>query len=220
MAGKLPSGNIANWSKEARMRQPSAMLALLFAIGLGAWTQDVPKAEVFAGYSFVNAAFPADTDPAAGEFSGFLNGWNGSAAFNVNRRLGAVADFGGYYGSPTKITIFKPANCVNCTGNAIATLHNMHTFTFGPQFSVRGDGMTVFAHALFGGATIREDMSFFGQSKISTTSFAMMFGGGVDIPLSSRWVMRFQPDYFMTRILDRRQNNFRFSTGFVFRFGS
>src|SRR6185312_10372314 len=194
MAGKLPSGNIANLSKEARMRQRSAMLALLFAIGLGAWTQDVPKAEVFAGYSFVNAAFPADTDPAAGEFSGFLNGWNGSAAFNVNRRLGAVADFGGYYGSPTKITIFKPANCVNCTGNAIATLHNMHTFTFGPQFSVRGDGMTVFAHVLF--------------------------GGGVDIPLSSRWVMRFQPDYFMTRILDRRQNNFRFSTGFVFRFGS
>ncbi len=203
------------------MRQQSAVVALLFAIGLGAWTQDAPKAEVFSGYSFVSAGFPANTDPAAGEFRGSLNGWNASAAVNVNRWLGAVADFGGYYGSPTKGTTFKPANCVLCTGNAVATLHNMHTFTFGPQLSVRGNGMTVFAHALFGGATIREDMSFFGPlPKISTTSFATIFGGGVDVPLSSRLVVRFQPDYLGTKILDRRQNNVRFSAGLVFRVGS
>lgn len=202
------------------MRKLSAMLILFFA-GLSAWTQDVPKAEVFVGYSFVNAGFPANTDPAAGEFRGSLNGWNGSAAFNVNKHLSAVADFGGYYGSPTKGTTFKPANCVLCTGDAIATLHNMHTFTFGPQLSVRGDGMTVFAHALFGGATIREDMSFFGPlPKISVTSLAMMFGGGVDVSLSPRWVLRFQPDYLGTKILDRRQNNVRFSAGLVFRLGS
>lgn len=200
------------------MRRGCAVLAVLFALGLSAWTEDAPKAEIFAGYSFVSVAFPANSDPAAGVFRGSLNGWNGSAAFNVNRSLGIVADFGGYYGSPTKSTTFKPANCVLCTGNATATLHNMHTFTFGPQFSVRSHDLTGFAHALFGGASIREDMNFFGpQPRISTTSFAMIFGGGVDIRLSSRWVVRFQPDYFTAQILDRRQNNFRFSTGVVFR---
>ena len=204
------------------MRQQSAVLALLFAIGLGTWAQDVPKAEVFAGYSFVSADFPANTDPAAGEFSGSLNGWNASAAFNVNRWLGAVADFGGYYGSPTKREIFKPADCVLCTGEVVATLHNMHTFALGPQLSFRSDSLTIFGHALFGGATIREDMGFFNTAVpvISNTSFVMMYGGGVDVPLSQRWVVRFQPDYFGTKILDRRQNNLRFSAGLVFRLGS
>jgi hypothetical protein len=203
------------------MRHRSALFILLFTVGLSAWSQGPPKAEVFAGYSFVNAEFPADTDPAAGKFSGPLNGWNASAAFNVNRWLGAVADFGGYYGSPTRTEIFKPANCVLCTGNADATLHNMHSFTFGPQLSLRAEDLTLFAHALFGGATIREDMVFFSNSlpKISITSFVMMYGGGVDLLLSSRWIVRFQPDYFGTKILDRRQSNFRVSAGLVFRLG-
>lgn len=203
------------------MRQQSAALAVLFAIGLGAWTQDAPKAEVFAGYSFVNAGFPANTDPAAGEFRGSLNGWNASAAVNVNRWLGAVADFGGYYGSPTKGTTFKPANCVLCTGNAVATLHNMHTFTFGPQASVRSHDLNVFAHALFGGAHINEDMSFLGNPlpKISATSFAMIVGGGVDLRLSSRWIVRFQPDYLRTKILNGTHNDVRISSGLVFRLG-
>ncbi len=203
------------------MRHRCALFTLFFTVGLSAWSQRTPKAEIFAGYSFVTAEFPANTDPAAGEFRGSLNGWNASAAFNVNRWLGAVADFGGYYGSPAKGTTFKPANCVLCTGNATATLHNMHSFTFGPQLSFRGDGLTVFAHALFGGATIREDMAFFNPlPRISTTSFAMMYGGGVDLPLSPRWVVRFQPDYFGTKILDRRQSNFRVSAGLVFRLGA
>lgn len=202
------------------MRQRCAVVAVLFAVGLSAWTQDAPKAEIFAGYSFVSAGFPANTDPAAGGFRGSLHGWNGSAAFNINRSLGVVADFGGYYGSPTKGTIFKPANCVLCTGNATATLHSMHTFTFGPQLSLRSHELTAFAHALFGGARISEDMDFFGPlPKISATPFAMILGAGVDFPILPRWIVRVQPDYFTTKILDRRQNNFRLSTGLVFRLG-
>jgi len=202
------------------MRHGCALFTLLFIMGLSAWSQEPPKAEIFAGYSFVTAEFPANPDPAAGKFRGSLNGWNASATFNVNRWLGAVADFGGYYGSPTKGTTFKPANCVLCTGNATATLHNMHTFAFGPQLSWRGDSLTAFAHTLFGGATIREDMDFFGPlPRISNTSFAMIYGGGVDLSLSPRWIMRLQPDYFATKVLDRRQNNFRVSAGLVFRLG-
>jgi len=47
----------------------------------------------------------------------------------------------------------------------------------------------------------------------------VMVGGGVDFTLARRITLRIQPDYFKSSILDRRQNNFRVSTGIVFRFG-
>ena len=84
------------------MNKLSAVLLVLLAVGLRAQAQDAPRAEVFTGYSLVSAGFPFSTDPAAGSGSGVLNGWNFSAAVNANRWIGVVADFGGYYGSPTK----------------------------------------------------------------------------------------------------------------------
>jgi opacity protein-like surface antigen len=195
---------------------------VLLALGLRAQAQETPKVEVFTGYSFMNAGFPLSTDPAAGNVSGILNGWNFSAAVNANRWFGVVADFGGYYGSPTKTDIFKPANCVLCTGNVTGILHNMHTFTAGPQLSVRHENLSVFAHALFGGAHIREDLvSFAGtpSASVSSTNFALLAGAGADIALSQRFALRIQPDYLKTEILGRSQNNFRLSAGVVFRLG-
>lgn len=202
------------------MRQQFAMLALLLAFVLKGWSQETPKAEIFAGYSFVSAGFPANPDPLAGDFRGSLNGWNASAAINVNRWLGMVADFGGYYGSPTKGTLFKPNNCVLCTTTVEATLHNIHTFTAGPQLSLRSHDFTLFGHVLFGGAHLREDMTFFSPlPTISDTSFVILVGGGFDFPLRRGLVLRVQPDYFTTSILDRTQRNLRLSTGIVFHFG-
>jgi|ERR1051326_914985 hypothetical protein len=141
------------------MHKLSAVMVVLLAIGLRAQAQDAPKVEVFTGYSFVSAGFPFSSEPAAGNARGSLHGWNFSAAVNANRWVGMVADFGGYYGSPTKSTIFKPANCVLCTGNVNATLHNIHTFAAGPQVSARAENMTVFGHVLAGGAHLRADFS-------------------------------------------------------------
>jgi hypothetical protein len=140
------------------MHKLSAVLMVLFALGLIAHAQETPKVEVFTGYSFVSAGFPFSTDPAAGNGNGVLNGWNFSAAVNANRWVGVVADFGGYYGPVTKGTTLKRANCVLCTSNFDGILHNIHTFTAGPQLSIRQDRVTVFAHALFGGAHIWEDL--------------------------------------------------------------
>jgi opacity protein-like surface antigen len=204
------------------MPKAFAVLMVLFALGLNGQAQDAPKVEVFTGYSFMSAGFPFSTDPAAGNGSGVLNGWNFSAAVNANRWIGVVADFGGYYGSVTKGTTFKPANCVLCTSDFTATLHNMHTFTAGPQLSIRQDSVTVFAHALFGGAHIREDLGINispPATSISSTNFAFLVGGGADIALSQRFALRIQPDYLKTEILGRKQNNFRVSAGLVFRFG-
>ncbi len=98
----------------------------------------------------------------------------------------------------------------------------MHTFTAGPQLTIRQDKVTVFAHALFGGAHIREDLVIDNHPLspgISSTNFAFLVGGGVDIALSHRFAVRIQPDYLKTEILGRKQNNFRASMGLVFRFG-
>ena len=139
------------------MRKAFVMLMASLALGLGAYGQDVPRVEVFTGYSFVDAGFPFATDPAAGTARGVLNGWNVSAAVNANRWFGVVADAGGYYGSSTKTELFKPANCVLCTGNVDATLHHIYTFTGGPQISIRQNNLNVFVHSLFGGAHTRAD---------------------------------------------------------------
>jgi opacity protein-like surface antigen len=88
--------------------------------------------------------------------------------------------------------------------------------------SIRQDKLTVFAHALFGGAHIREDLVINippPATSISSTNFAFLVGGGVDIALSHRFAVRIQPDYLKTEILGRRQNNFRASAGLVFRLG-
>lgn len=206
------------------MRRGCAVLVVLFALALNGQAQDAPKVEVFTGYSFASAGFPFSTDPAAGNGSGVLNGWNFSAAVNPNRWIGVVADFGGYYGPVTKGTTFKPANCVLCTSDFSGILHNMYTFTAGPQLSIRQDRVTVFAHALFGGAHIREDLFIFNTTlppaaRISSTNFAFLVGGGVDIAFSHRVALRIQPDYLRTEILGRKQNNFRGSAGVLFRFG-
>jgi hypothetical protein len=203
------------------MHKLSGVLVVVLTLGLIVQAQDTPKVEVFTGYSFMSAEFPLSTDAGAGNVRGTLNGWNLSAAANANRWFGIVGDFGGYYGSPTKTDFFKPANCVLCTGGVAATLRNMHTFTAGPQLTIRQENLSVFAHALFGGAHIREDLvsNVTPSANVSSTNFALLLGGGVDIGFSHRFALRIQPDYLKTEILSRRQSNFRFSTGVVFRLG-
>jgi len=202
------------------MRKLPAVLLVLLAVGLAAQAQDTPRLEIFTGYSFVSAGFPFSPDPDAGNARGSLHGWDLTAAVNANRWFGIAGDFGGYYGSATKVELFKPANCVLCTGNVNATLHNIHTFAGGPQVSARAEKMAVFGHVLVGGAHVRADFSGVGGSATaSKTDFTVIVGGGIDLGFSHHLAFRVQPDYFLTKILDRSQNNFRLSAGVVFRFG-
>ncbi|HEY7404687.1 MAG TPA: outer membrane beta-barrel protein [Candidatus Angelobacter sp.] len=202
------------------MRTLAAVFAMAFSAFLHAQTQEVPRVEVSTGYAFTHISFPLNPDPLAGNGSGNLQGWSASATVNVNQWLGVTADFGGYYGSATGSSTFKPANCVLCTGEAIGTVRNMHTFVAGPQFSWHDGKVTYFVHPLFGAAHVREEMVFFGLlPTISTTSFCLMVGGGVDYTLSRHFAVRGKLDYFSTRILDHRFSNFRVSPGIVFRFG-
>ena len=82
---------------------------------------------------------------------------------------------------------------------------HLHTYMFGPVFSARSDKVTPFAHALFGGAS---------------TSFAMAFGGGVDVKVADKVALRLiQGDWLVLRSEGfTSKKNARISTGIVFRF--
>jgi len=122
-----------------------------------------------------------------------LAGWEASGQYKYTDWFGVVADFDGHYGS--------------IRGIGTST----HTFLFGPQIS-SPSSISPFGHLLLGGA--HNSTGGFGSS-----SFSMALGGGVDTELSDRVRWRLvQADYLLTQFGGGSQNNFRFSTGVVFRF--
>lgn len=167
-------------------------VSFLFIVSLSASAQEAPKVEVFGGYS--NAM-------------GDLHGWNASVAGNLNRWVGLVADFSGYYSTLDE-------------GGETEKIRT-HTFFFGPQISLRRGRVVPFTHALLGGARIKSEASGLGRTFIFTDSaFGLAFGGGLDVSLNDRVAIRaFQADYLRTRFFDQTQHTGRLSFGLVFRLG-
>jgi opacity protein-like surface antigen len=167
-----------------------ALLTMLTFV-LPAEAQDeTPKAELYVGYNYVRVN-------ASGTSFNF-NGGSGQFAYNVNTWLGVVGDFGGYY-----------------TGDGFHG--GILSYVFGPRINLRRLGrMTPFAQVLFGGARSIDNSP--------QNAFAMTAGGGVDFKVSEHLAIRpVQAEYFLTKFTDgasNHQNNFRYSAGVVFRFGT
>jgi opacity protein-like surface antigen len=183
-----------------------------------------PKVELFLGYSRFGTVF---TDTVAGNRIVGLNGGTASIAFNLNRFLGLVGDFGGFNDTRLQLTGAgaNPPRVVDSSGTAF-------TYLFGPRLSFRKyERITPFAQTLFGGVHASE-VTFSGCSGAlcpplpSQNSFAMTAGGGLDVKIQRHLAIRvIQAEYMMTRFADvttnasRSQNNIRLSSGLVFRFG-
>ncbi len=119
------------------------------------------------------------------------NGWEGALTGNFNEHLGIAADFSGHYARGAHI----------------------YTYAFGPQIAARMDKLRPFGHLLFGGNSI-------GDSGSSDTSYALLFGGGLDVNYNDLFTIRLgQADYIRTHHFDRGQNDFRFSIGIVLNLG-
>jgi outer membrane protein OmpA-like peptidoglycan-associated protein/opacity protein-like surface antigen len=189
----------------------------------GAEESITPRVELFLGYSYFRAV-PTD---AAGNRMVDLNGGSASVAFNLNRYLGIVADFGGYNDTRLRFTGpgANPPGTVDSSGTA-------YTYLFGPRISFRNHTrITPFAQVLFGGVHASEvtlsDCTGPGCTPLpSQNSFALTAGGGFDIGLSRHISIRaIQAEYMMTRFADlttgggNTQNDLRLSSGLVFRFG-
>jgi hypothetical protein len=125
------------------------------------------------------------------------NGVSGSLAYNPNRWLGVVGDFGGYHASPAGVSL------------------NTYTFLFGPRLTFRNPTkVNPFAQVLFGGAHFTSGSGGFG----STTDFAYSAGGGVDIGLLPHLALRPQLEYVGVRASGTTTNCTRVSVGFVVHF--
>jgi hypothetical protein len=170
------------------MRKLIGILLLFGLFSFAAAAQEYPKAEVFGGYQYTNLDGTS------------LNGWNAALSGNLNHWFGVTGDFGAAYKSVSG-----------------ASFSN-YTYMFGPTLaSRRGEALTPFVHALFGG--FHSSASFAGFSGTGN-GFAMGIGGGLDMKVTPRIVLRAgQFDWMSFRANGASSNNnFRYSGGIVFRF--
>ena len=175
------------------MIKASLLVSLILLMSVSTKAQETPKAELFGGYSYTGTG---------------SNGFDTSAALNLNKWFGLVADIGGQY----------------------TRLHNQgfteqirtQSYLFGPRFSLRrGKRVVPFVHALFGSSHLRTQTNEFGPLvSFADTSFGMVLGGGLDVRLNHRFAIRaFQADYLRTRFFNDTQRKGRISAGIVIRFG-
>jgi hypothetical protein len=188
-------------------------------VGLAAWSQDFPRAEVAADYSYARF-YPV----ARGTQSLSLNGGGGALVVNVTPYFGIKMDLQGY--GSNNITWTSPIyGNLNAQGN-------LFTYLFGPQIKLRSPRFQPFGHFLLGGAHSNVYANLTKACQLSCTTsaspagnaFALAIGGGIDIPIGHAF--QFRPaeiDYLMTRFTNQfnnsSQNNFRYSAGVNFTFG-
>ncbi len=204
------------------MRKFIALAVIVLAAVTVAAAQEVPQVEIFGGYSLFHFdkmdadtfATGAGAPPGSFAINQNMHGWEGAVQFNINKWLGAVADFSGHYGTPGEIT-----------GVGGVTGHT-YNYLFGPQINVRGQKAKGFVHVLFGGNNFAfNDNPTLGVIGGSDNAFGMAIGGGVDVNVTKKVAVRVgQFDYIYTKHnlgLDLgHQNNFRFSAGLVLNLGS
>jgi hypothetical protein len=156
--------------------------------------QEIPKAELFGGYSY-----------AGGNF----HGWNASVTGNINSWLGVTADFSGHYGGFSE-------------GNIFTEKQRAYSYLFGPRIAFRKrKRVSPFVYALFGVSQLRTRETFLGQTAVSSGSgFAAALGGGLDIRVNSRLAIRaFQIDYLRTNFFGEPGHRGRLTFGLVLRLG-
>ncbi len=108
-----------------------ALLALTIVLGLNialVAQENVPKVEIFGGYSWYNPGF----DTPLGKTPSIPKGWGVAPTFNVNKWFGITADIGGHY----------------------KDFANISTYTFGPRIKYHSEQFSPFAEALWGFAHI------------------------------------------------------------------
>jgi hypothetical protein len=169
-----------------------------------------PLVEVGAGYAHNRARLPA---------TGRLNGWTADLFLNPTRWLGLGGEFTGTYG-----------NLVGAKSNRV------HTWLFGPRFSLARGRVRPYGQVLFGVARATEanqltdifDFSRNRQARLTVppdvtigqteTVFALAAGAGLDWKLNRHLALRLaQADYLRTQFAGSRQHTYRYSAGLVFR---
>jgi opacity protein-like surface antigen len=174
----------------------SASLVLVLTSVVAAQGDDYRKWEFFGGYSslyFDNLA--GDTgNPAIDDVLGEkqnLRGFNLAATYNLNRLIGVKFDYSLHLREDEFSRPAGSGTVDSSVQNFLGGIQIKNNDKDGPRFKP-------FAHALFGVATQKVDVdspnlpAVFGITDFHTneTSFAMAFGGGVDIKLNNTFDLR------------------------------
>jgi len=182
------------------MRKFALVVGAVLGLCGSAFGQDVPRAEVFGGYSYLNI----DTNGLSSRQS--ANGWEAAISGNFNNWFGVEGDVAGYYKTIAGVSVRD------------------YSYAGGPRFNYRQlPSVTIFGHALLGCDHLTG--SFAGLSA-SQDSFASAFGGGVQWRVAPQWAVRASGDYVLTHHnifgsagSSFTQSNFRASVGIVYVFG-
>jgi hypothetical protein len=182
------------------MRKFVCLLGLVFLVSIGAAAQDVPRVDLFAGYTYEHVS----PGIAASSFS--ANGGVGSVAFNLTNWGSLVLEVGGIHTS--KI------DGADVDATAL-------TYMAGPKISLfHRSKLTPFAQALFGFVNTNPG---FNLTTLNHNDFAVSPGVGLDWNATRHLAIRLgQMDYLLMRIPTSTNqvnwNNFRYSAGVVLRF--
>ncbi len=217
------------------MKRSIAALGAVSLFAFAAAAQDVPRAEVFTGFTYTRVN-SASNVPA---FS--ANGGGGQFVLNFGKWFGAVADVGAVHNG-------------NVGGYHVDT--TLTNFLFGPRIPIRvSNRITPYFQTLFGGvygsssvnvtvppgtvvlppvvmptnstAATNAANAISLRAATQQTAFAMTIGGGLDMKINR--VVSFRPiglDYYMMRLQnlrtasDNNQHCIRYTTGFNFTFGA
>jgi len=174
-----------------------------------ACAQETPEWEFFGGYSIQRTSVREYYKSTPSIYSirykqETLNGWGFAVTENINHWFGGTFDVSGHYKTPVL--------------QGSPNQQQMHSFLYGPRFSIRTSLLTPFAHLLFGAAHSNVQVTPVGPHA-SDTSFAAAAGGGVDLRIHGVAVRLIQAEYFHANALGINQNNYRASAGIVFHAG-
>jgi hypothetical protein len=167
------------------------LIVLLILCGrVPAGAQDMPRVQVFGGYSYTRFDSPSFGFANASN----LNGYTFSPAYNLLYGFGVVAELSGQYGSNL----------------------NFRDLAVGPQFLYPKGKSRFFARLLVGDARTLVQVA----NTEGDTARAVVVGGGIDRDISPRFAVRLlQVDYIHSTLFSDKQNNLRFSTGLVYHWG-
>jgi len=181
---------------------------LCLSLAVHAQSDDHALHQLYGGYSFLSNSLnglPGSRQP--------LNGWDVQLAFPSWKNLRFKFDVSGYRGT----NLGAPQQPLYLLG--------------GGQYDIRLKRETVFMEGLAGEAGVNKNWGP-NNTVAATASFAAVFGGGLDIPLTRRFAFRINGGYQYSNFALKSpaphlvpyrppglpNNFFRISTGLVWKF--
>jgi len=204
-----------------RLVRYTVVLAALLApaAALPAHAQQFRPLDLFAGFSYANIRL----GPQSSLFTPTDRNYYGLQAnvkLNLHKNFGVVLfDFGGQFGGTNTPSPLGPNPLLDSLFDTnIETIQVL----FGPEFTLPTRNVNAFVHGLVGvnstGLVLTSQLADDSLDLVRRTHLALALGGGLDWNLHPGIAVRvFQVDYLPTRVTGKWEDNFRASTGLVFR---